>query len=885
MSWSAGMLFDYSTCHSVLFTYMNSSAVIYSQVRRSDDSSKTCQQCFDKVNKFLRFRESYVARRNSQLLRNRPTAISVRRPSDINAISIFAGGVDMAASDGGHSPDVFENLLSDQAAPVMCITVTDTESEDEQSESQNDLSVESARIISDESQTKNAASRCNDDKFSIKCSMGWCTNYFESVAAMAYHVQIYHAKGIKNSFECHLCKKLSPTKPMHQRHMNCLHVGRKSFQCSIRGCSIKFARKDHLVAHNVSVHSKSVYHCDMCEKSFRCMFALRGHLKRMHNNQSKFECPLLSCPKQFSRRANLKEHVLCDHQAFFGIQRTFCCYICNYTCLKQLSLRLHMKNMHIKGKCLTCPISKCLKKFYFACELKKHLAGSHSHGDGPAHQCDLCKKSFSTRQSLQQHMSLHGVPKRFKCLRPMCSATYHQKSKLDRHAEKMHHDTPTLSCPVCQKPLEDPKSLDSHMKLAHSGRMPICRLCDRIFFSHNNLERHIRDAHCDKSKGDQAEPIMCVTITDTESEDENVYINLPQSNNPKGGVSVRSAQMKSNHAFTKQKLAIAKKGQSEMGVDRETDKFPVKCMRRCVMNSFESLNAMYYHVEIFHAKGIKNTFECHLCKFKITSKFKSNFYRHMRSVHFGSESFQCPIQGCSRKFALKAYIKPHIDMVHSKNPRFCGLCGNSFKCIRLLRRHVKQVHNEQSRFKCQVASCSKAFPRRYILKEHAINEHRDTLGMHCTFRCHLCNKPCLSLSLLKAHMTHQHIKGKRFKCPIPKCLKKYYNKNLLKRHLAYKHNKGGGLVYQCDICKKILSSNQALQWHKSVHGAEKCFKCPKAKCLAAYNRKYDLDTHMTRKHGEPIIFCPICRESMDSKQSLNSHMKLRHGSRLPSRRV
>lgn len=307
----------------------------------------------------------------------------------------------------------------------------------------------------------------NQAKTPVKCERPFCNQLFESVGAWNYHVEHYHARGVKNTFECHLCKKPMREKAFLLRHMNGVHFGQQMFLCPFRGCSAKLSRKDHLKRHITMVHSKTMYPCDVCNRPFTSAEALRGHNKRTHYSQTRFKCRMPSCSKVFSRKAILREHVLNDHRDLFGKERTFCCHICKTSSPSQWLLRSHINHMHLYRKDLKCPIATCSKRFKKNAYLEQHLASKH--GKGSVQQCHICKTVLSSKYALQTHMTVHGVEQRFKCPKPMCTATYQFKSDLDEHLRKKHGEKPMIFCPVCRKAMENRKMLLTHIKHKHSN--------------------------------------------------------------------------------------------------------------------------------------------------------------------------------------------------------------------------------------------------------------------------------------------------------------------------------------------------------------------------------------------------------------------------------
>uniref|UniRef100_A0A8C6SB21 C2H2-type domain-containing protein n=1 Tax=Neogobius melanostomus TaxID=47308 RepID=A0A8C6SB21_9GOBI len=75
--------------------------------------------------------------------------------------------------------------------------------------------------------------------------------------------------------------------------------------------------------------------------------------------------------------------------------------------------------------------------------------------------------------------------------------------------------------------------------------------------------------------------------------------------------------------------------------------------------------------------------------------------------------------------------------------------------------------------------------------------------------------------------------------------------------------------HQCRVCRKILSTKEALENHIRVHTGEKPFRCEI--CRKAFTKKHQLQTHMRRHTGEKPYKCSVCGETFSRKSSLTTH--------------
>lgn len=108
---------------------------------------------------------------------------------------------------------------------------------------------------------------------------------------------------------------------------------------------------------------------------------------------------------------------------------------------------------------------------------------------------------------------------------------------------------------------------------------------------------------------------------------------------------------------------------------------------------FQSWDAMWYHVSNYHVRGIKKSFECHLCKKTSVYFIISNQRIHMNSLHVGDKCFKCPFSNCSKEFSHKGNMKTHINAVHTKKITFkCTKCSYKSYYKKEISAHVARYH-------------------------------------------------------------------------------------------------------------------------------------------------------------------------------------------------
>lgn len=198
--------------------------------------------------------------------------------------------------------------------------------------------------------------------------------------------------------------------------------------------------------------------------------------------------------------------------------------------------------------------------------------------------------------------------------------------------------------------------------------------------------------------------------------------------------------------------------------------------------TFESMDAMNYHVSTYHAKGVKKTVICYLCEKTYT--FRKDLQKHVISAHTRFRHFNCPFPMCLSRYNQYSNLKRHISTVHANS--------DTFKC----------------------SKCPKIFYRKVLLKHHMADEHGTGVHHH---RCHLCNGIFAHGSSLRTHINTVHNCLKLFSCQIATCSKAFTTNHSLKSHINAIHTKK--IVFGCTECSFRSHYKNSLSNHMVIfHG-------------------------------------------------------------------
>ncbi|XP_023318066.1 zinc finger protein draculin-like [Trichogramma pretiosum] len=224
-----------------------------------------------------------------------------------------------------------------------------------------------------------------------------------------------------------------------------------------------------------------------------------------------------------------------------------------------------------------------------------------------------------------------------------------------------------------------------------------------------------------------------------------------------------------------------------------------------------------------------------------------------------------PCNICSKKFALKDYLKVHIDSIHidamhNDMAPTCEICGKKFPTKDKLKIHIDGVHNG---VKHACGTCEKIFTQKWYLKIHIDAMHN---GMALT--CEVCGKKFAFKSGLKLHMDAVHNKITH---ACDTCGKIFTMKDTLKKHINATHK---GMAPTCEVCGKKFVLKCGLKLHmdavhnKITHACDTCGKI--------FTMKDTLKKHINATHKGMAPTCEVCRKKFAFKSGLKLHMDTVH---------
>jgi KRAB domain-containing zinc finger protein len=298
-----------------------------------------------------------------------------------------------------------------------------------------------------------------------------------------------------------------------------------SIQCS--DCNKTFTRENNYKTHHLNKHGNSDHVCVTCGRKFRTVRALKKHLQ--FGKYCKLKCVL--CTRTFKRKNDLEKH---EEKCKYANDTGGVCGLCEESFQYSYDLERHRKYATYANGSSIFVCWQCNKHFCSLNLLMGHRERDHAgpesreiwkkvlndRGNGvkgsfpdKVFPCEKCGESFSSKETMMTHLSSHSVKANTKtsfkrqrarvtddleCMN--CNTKFSLWKNYQRHRSGVYdgEQNPLNLCEICGEIHCTRKLLKGHQKLAHEDYS--CPVCEKKFKTKRNLERHIKNAYCHKSK-------------------------------------------------------------------------------------------------------------------------------------------------------------------------------------------------------------------------------------------------------------------------------------------------------------------------------------------------------------------------------------------------
>ena len=268
---------------------------------------------------------------------------------------------------------------------------------------------------------------------------------------------------------------------------------------------------------------KSKYKCDLCPYRYNSHVRYQDHYNNMHLDLKLYDCEI--CGKTFGSKDTLRNHHKNVHEENSVVHQ---CDICDYKAKTYSCLKIHNDAVHLlkrEHQCLVCKktfSSKqssqnhwkvvhgdnaeihecefCQKTFKRKSRLNEHIKQVHEEIE-KAHVCNLCEFKSHTSVGLKAHTNrVHLKIKNFSC--EICSHQFYGKRALQNHISSIHAENVSkdFECDICGFKTHSKRNLMVHKKIHDKSLSFNCEFCSKSFAHKTNLQLHMKRMHVAKQQ-------------------------------------------------------------------------------------------------------------------------------------------------------------------------------------------------------------------------------------------------------------------------------------------------------------------------------------------------------------------------------------------------
>ncbi|GBB83560.1 hypothetical protein RclHR1_10260003 [Rhizophagus clarus] len=546
-------------------------------------------------------------------------------------------------------------------------TITDDKSVDEITAAMTDVTIVDSKIPETEDRKK-IIKKNHDDN------------------AVLIHEYIYDDDDVM--LKCRLCEDVFISNKEFNKHAKSEH----DVKCLCFSCSEVFHDKKLCGRHINKCHT--IYYCIYCVKRFSVEESLEKHILEFHSNSHNIVNKDLEVINENSN-VSLKNDELREVKFDENIN--------TITNNKEAAIFLHeILQDDNSGTIIKC--KKCGKTFKFLSIFKSHVSSVHNF----KWLCFVCCQVFPSGSTREKHMREFHT-RDFSCT--LCIRRFYNEDALMEHFHTKHRESiphiPTTSSvplPTSSSELQEVSFIHDIIPYDHptDEKHPYqlkCKICDYIFNSHSQFNKHAKASHnvgfmcslCSQifpQKSLKKEHSRCNHFFTCQicgkvlrSEDGLKYHETIHN----------QMNINSQHEETSYEPIAARLRSRKMKNDSSKDDDDVMDESQTSSESSESQTTVFFIHEIVPTEFSSNKSNSYQLKCNICEKLFDNhskFNKHARKLH--NYKFICSI--CSQIFSQKSLEKEHIRQVHSVE---CRDCGRKFGDKSSLMSHCKAKNHQQ----------------------------------------------------------------------------------------------------------------------------------------------------------------------------------------------
>ena len=255
-----------------------------------------------------------------------------------------------------------------------------------------------------------------------------------------------------------------------------------------------------------------------------------------------------------------------------------------------------------------------------------------------------------------------------------------------------------------------------------------------------------------------------------------------------------------------------------------------------------------------------------------TKKDKDFSEKREKRRRFKEQDIVCQI--CGKHIKTRRILRRHIKVVHEKVKPIleCEQCGKKVQNLKL---HVLNMHvNHKKPTTAICDTCGRQFPNGLSLARHKIvhtekyltcrycgyqsathEEFQAHLKMHKkakVYSCHICNSKFNTPGNIHKHIRSIHMGERRYFCDV--CSKGFYTKGHLKAHRAIHFEP----TLKCNFCDRLFKEAGSRRIHERIHKCDQRYRCHI--CDHGFVQAGCYWSHMLKRHSIPKEQAMVIRQ-------------------------
>ena len=149
--------------------------------------------------------------------------------------------------------------------------------------------------------------------------------------------------------------------------------------------------------------------------------------------------------------------------------------------------------------------------------------------------------------------------------------------------------------------------------------------------------------------------------------------------------------------------------------------------------------------------------KCHICDQVFGTK--RNKVRHIKNIHEGIFQLKCEYRVCKYGAQNQGTLESHLARCTGEKVYTCRFCEKKFALIGERNQHIKTIHKGLVRLQCNHIGCKYGTKDKHSLKAH---EKRHSGAKE--FKCHICGQSFAQIGFRNRHIRSIHEEVGKIKC-------------------------------------------------------------------------------------------------------------------------